>query len=90
MTNLAVFLEGLNPVDRRIYETWRARIITHEQDSGQLASINGDLAMALWKQSGVLFRHFQDQVAPRERNTYSAKGKWQDRTPTATLVRGRL
>ena len=90
MTNLAVFLEGLGPADRRIFETWRAKIITHEQDSGHLASINADLAMALWKQSGVLLRHFQNQIAPRERNTYSAKGTWQDRTTTATLVRGRL
>ena len=90
MTNLAVFLETLSAADRRIFETWRAKIITHEQDSGQLASINADLAMALWKQSGVLLSHFQNQVAPRERNTYSAKGTWQDRTATATLVRGRL
>ena len=90
MTNLAVFLETLPAADRRIFETWRAKVIMHEQDSGQLASINADLAMALWKQSGVLLSHFQNQVAPRERNTYSAKGKWQDRTATATLVRGRL
>jgi hypothetical protein len=90
MSGLAVFLETLSPEQRRIFETWHARVITHEQDSGQLASVNADLAMALWKQSGVLLRHFQDQVAPRERNTYSAKGTWQDRTTTATLVRGRL
>ncbi len=90
ITTLAVFLEGLGPADRRIFETWRAKTITHEQDSGHLASINADLAMALWKQSGVLLRHFQNQIAPRERNTYSAKGTWQDRATTATLVRGRL
>lgn len=90
MTGLAVFLETLSPAQRRIFETWHARVITHEQDSGQLASVNADLAMALWKQSGVLLRHFQDQVAPKERNTYSAKGTWQDRATTATLVRGRL
>lgn len=90
MTGLAVFLETLSPAQRRIFETWHARIITHEQDSGQLASVNADLAMALWKQSGVLLRHFQDRVAPKERNTYSAKGTWQDRAATATLVRGRL
>ncbi len=90
MINLAVFLESLSAADRRIFETWRAKIITHEQDSGHLASINADLAMALWKQSGVLLSHFQNQVAPRERNTYSSKGTWQDRTATATLVRGRL
>jgi hypothetical protein len=89
-TNLAAFLEGLSPADRRIFETWRAKVITHEQDSGQLASVNADLAMALWKQSGVLLSHFQNQIAPKERTTYSAKGTWQDRATTATLVRGRL
>jgi hypothetical protein len=90
MDKLAMFLEALPPADRRIFETWRAKIITHEQDSGQLASINAELAMALWKQSGVMLRHFQNQIAPRERTTYSAKGTWQDRASTATLVRGRL
>lgn len=90
MAGLAVFLETLSPEDRLVFETWRARIVAHEQDSGQLASVNAELAMALWKQSGVLLRHFQDQVAPRQRTTYSAKGTWQDRATTATLVRGRL
>lgn len=90
MAGLAVFLETLSPEDRLVFETWRARIVAHEQDSGQLASVNAELAMALWKQSGVLLRHFQEQVAPRQRTTYSAKGTWQDRATTATLVRGRL
>lgn len=90
MPGLAVFLETLSPEDRLVFETWRARIVAHEQDSGQLASVNAELAMALWKQSGVLLRHFQEQVAPRQRTTYSAKGTWQDRATTATLVRGRL
>ena len=90
LDKLGVLLDTLGPGDRLVFETWQAKIITHEQDSGQLASINADLAMALWKQSGVLLSHFQNQVAPRERNTYSSKGTWQDRTATATLVRGRL
>ena len=54
MTNLAVFLEGLSPADRRIFETWRAKIITHEQDSGHLASINADLASYLPEDDPVL------------------------------------
>jgi hypothetical protein len=90
LDKLGVLLDTLGPEDRRIFETWRAKIIAHEQDSGRQATINADLAMALWKQSGVLLSHFRNQVAPRERNTYTAKGTWQDRTATATLVRGRM
>ena len=87
---LAAFLDGLGEAERRIFETWRARIIAGEQESGRQTTVNADLAMALWKQSGALLTHFQNQVAPRERNTYTAKGRWQDRTATATLVHGRL
>lgn len=90
LDKLGVLLDTLGPEDRRIFETWRAKIIAHEQDSSRQATINADLAMALWKQSGVLLSHFRNQVAPRERNTYTAKGTWQDRTATATLVRGRM
>ncbi len=87
---LAVFLDGLGEAERKVFETWRARVITGEQESARQATINADLAMALWKQSGSLLTHFQNRVAPRERTTYTAKGRWQDRTATATLVRGRL
>jgi hypothetical protein len=90
LDKLGVLLDTLGPGDRLVFETWQAKIITHEQDSGRQAAINADLAMALWKQSGVLLSHFRNQVAPRERNTYTAKGTWQDRTATATLVRGRM
>ena len=87
---LAGFLDGLGEAERKVFETWRARVIAGEQESARQATINADLAMALWKQSGSLLTHFQNRVAPRERNTYTAKGRWQDRTATATLVRGRL
>jgi hypothetical protein len=87
---LAGFLDGLGETERKVFETWRARVIAGEQESARQATINADLAMALWKQSGSLLTHFQNRVAPRERNTYTAKGRWQDRTATATLVRGRL
>lgn len=90
LANLTAFLDGLGESERAVFETWRARTIAHEQDSGRQATVNADLAMALWKQSGALLGHFQNQVAPRERNTYTAKGTWRDRTATAALVRGRL
>lgn len=87
---LGPFLDGLGEVERRVFETWRAKIIADEQESARQATVNADLAMALWKQSGSLLSHFQSQVAPKERNTYTAKGTWRDRTATATLLRGRF
>ena len=87
---LGPFLEGLDEAERRVFETWRAKTIAGEQESARQATVNADLAMALWKQSGSLLSHFQNQVAPKERNTYTAKGTWRDRTATATLVRGRF
>ncbi len=87
---LADFLSGLDPAERGEFEVWRARIIVHEQEGARQTSINSDLAMALWEQSGNLLRHFQSQVVPRERNTYTARGTWGSRPATATMVRGRL
>lgn len=87
---LAQYMDGLGPEDRGAFETWRARIIANEQESARQTSINANLAMALWEQSGNLLRHFQNQVVPRERNTYTAKGTWGNRSSTATMVRGRL
>ena len=90
LARLGDLMETLGDGDRKIFETWRAKVIAHEQESGRQATVNADLAMALWKQSGQLLKHFQNQVAPRERNTYTASGRWHDRTSTATLVRGRM
>ncbi|NLW81034.1 MAG: flagellar protein FlgN [Desulfovibrionales bacterium] len=69
---------------------WRRKLADWEQDCARQATMNADLAMAMWKQSGQLLSHFQNQVAPRERNTYTAKGSWHNRPSTAALVRGRL
>lgn len=87
---LANFLEGLESEQRHIFETWRARVVAHEQESARQTTINSKLAMALWEQSGNLLRHFQGQVVPKERNTYTAKGTWGNRAAGATVVRGRL
>lgn len=89
-SKLFELLDGLEPSRRREFETWQAKIIVHEQESARQASINAELAMALWKQSGLLLGHFQKQIAPKERNVYTAKGTWQNRPSTATLVRGRF
>jgi hypothetical protein len=87
---LANFLEGLESGARGVFEEWQTRIVAHEQESARQTTINSKLAMALWEQSGNLLRHFQGQIVPRERNTYTAKGTWGNRAASATMVRGRL
>lgn len=87
---LGMYAETLEGEDRRACEKWQATIIANEQESSRQSSVNAELAMALWKQSGVLLKEFHAKVAPRERNTYTAKGAWQTRPTTAALVRGRV
>ncbi len=87
---LRPYLDTLDETARVGVETTLARLSDFEQTSARQATINADLAMALWTQSGELLRHFQNKVAPRERNTYTAKGTWYNRPTTAALVRGRL
>ena len=87
---LTEYLSGLGLEERAPFETWRARIVAHEQESARQTNVNSNLAMALWEQSGNLLRHFQNQIAPRERNTYTARGTWGSRPATATMVSGRL
>lgn len=87
---LVEYLSGLGADERAPFETWRARVVAHEQESARQTNINSNLAMALWEQSGNLLRHFQNQVTPKERNTYTSRGTWGNRPATATMVRGRL
>jgi hypothetical protein len=87
---LRPYLDTLDDDARAPLETWLAKLTDYEQAGARQATINADLAMALWKQSGELMRHFQNKVAPRERNTYTAKGTWYSRPTTAALVHGRL
>jgi hypothetical protein len=87
---LSDFLAGLEPAERGEFEAWRGRAVAHEQESARQTSVNAELAMALWEQSGTLLRHFQNQIVPRERITYTARGTWGNRPATASVVRGRL
>lgn len=87
---LGTYYESLEAEERRQCEKWQATIVANEQESARQSGVNAELAMALWKQSGVLLKEFHNKVAPRERNTYTAKGAWQSRPTTATLVRGRI
>lgn len=88
--NLSGYLAVRPDEDVRLFSSLREKLIDQEQTSARQSTVNADLAMALWKQSGALLTHFQNRIAPKERNTYTAKGTWHDRSATATLVHGRL
>lgn len=87
---LRPYLDTLDAAANGPCEVLLAKLTDFEQASARQATINADLAMALWTQSGDLLRYFQNKVAPRERNTYTAKGTWHNRPTTAALVHGRL
>ena len=71
-SRLAEYLDGLPGEARQAADTWVERIVLHEQESARQASVNAELAMALWEQSGQLLSQFQKRVAPAERNTYGS------------------
>ncbi|GAB1409036.1 hypothetical protein MASR1M90_01900 [Desulfovibrionales bacterium] len=87
---MGAYLDSLLPEQRAAFDVLLTKLVDYEQTSARQTTINAELAMALWKQSGSLLSHFQQQVAPRERTTYTAKGTWYNRPTTASLVYGRL
>lgn len=87
---LAAYLETVDDADRELLMSWHRKVLDTEQTSAKQASINADLAMALWTQSGKILSYLHKQVTPKEQNTYSAKGTWLQRPTTAALVYGRL
>lgn len=89
-SRLGEYLDTLDEAARQAVHSWQEKITACEQDSARQASVNADLAMALWEQSGLLLSQFQKQVAPTERNTYTARGTWNSRPASAALVHGRL
>ncbi|NLY40681.1 MAG: flagellar protein FlgN [Desulfovibrionales bacterium] len=90
LARLGEYLDTLAPEQREGFDVLLTKLVEHEQSSARQTSVNAELAMALWKQSGSLLSQFQQQVTPRERNTYTAKGTWYNRPATASLVHGRL
>ena len=76
--------------DQQRFNELHKKVVDQEQVSAGQSAVNADLAMALWKQSGQLLSTFSNRIAPKERNTYTAKGMWHDRSATASLINGRL
>lgn len=61
-----------------------------EQSCAKQASINAELALALHDQSQALLEHIQEQVKPKNTNTYGKKGRYTEQRPQAMMLHGRL
>jgi hypothetical protein len=61
-----------------------------EQAASRQADKNYRLALGLYDQNRALIQFIQNEVAPRKRETYSAKGRYAQESASGTLLRGRL
>ncbi|MFV0347203.1 MAG: flagellar protein FlgN [Halodesulfovibrio sp.] len=61
-----------------------------EQRCARQASVNAKLALALHDQSQTLLDYIQEQIKPKNQNTYGKKGRYAQTRPEATLIQGRL
>jgi len=61
-----------------------------EQSCARLAEKNKIMVLALMDQSQELVDYLYKQVVPKEKNAYSAQGRFSQRRPEATLIKGKL
>ncbi|UZP67016.1 flagellar protein FlgN [Desulfovibrio mangrovi] len=61
-----------------------------EQRCARQASVNAKLALALHDQSQSLIEYIQEQIKPKNQNTYGKKGRYAQTRPEAALIQGRL
>ncbi|MBT8763789.1 flagellar export chaperone FlgN [Desulfohalobiaceae bacterium Ax17] len=62
----------------------------NEQKCVVQAAKNAELAQALAEQTTKLTKFLYERLLPRNKDTYSARGRWQQKTARATLLRGTL
>ena len=75
---------------RAVIEKSLAKIDANEQKCGVQATKNHQLAQALLEQSSSMLDFLHRQITPKDRNVYSARGRYTSSTPEATLINGRL
>ncbi|OEU70874.1 MAG: flagellar biosynthesis protein FlgN [Desulfovibrio sp. S3730MH75] len=61
-----------------------------EQDCAVQAAKNQQLAQALLEQSSSMLDFLHREITPKSHNVYSARGRYQNVAPPATLINGRL
>ncbi|WP_028575778.1 flagellar export chaperone FlgN [Desulfonatronovibrio hydrogenovorans] len=90
-SKLADYIEGLKDDDALKINEILKGIRALEDKCAVQAMKNNEIARALAEQSAGMVNFFYDQLAPRDENVYSSKGRWNDSGAKSTgLLRGRL
>ncbi len=61
-----------------------------EQRSARQASLNTRISLALLDQSQELLSYLQENVSPKNTETYGARGTYRNHRPQAALISGRM
>jgi hypothetical protein len=80
----------LSEEQQAILNNQLAELDALEQRCARQASVNAKLALALHDQSQSLLDYIQEQIKPKNQNTYGKKGRYAQTRPEATLIQGRL
>ncbi|NDV21460.1 flagellar export chaperone FlgN [Desulfovibrio sp. JC022] len=87
---LGQILPAIEDGQRKDIEKLLAKIDDHEQKCGIQATKNHQLAQALLEQSSSMLDFLHKEITPKEKNVYSARGRYSNPKPQATLINGRL
>ena len=87
---LGQVLPAIEDGQRKEIEKLLARIDEHEQKCGVQASKNHQMAQALLEQSSSMLDFLHKEITPKEQNVYSARGRYFNPKPQASLINGRL
>ncbi|NDV25149.1 flagellar export chaperone FlgN [Desulfovibrio sp. JC010] len=87
---LGQVLPAIEDGQRKDIEKLLGRIDEHEQKCGVQATKNHQLAQALLEQSSSMLDFLHKEITPKEQNVYSARGRYFNPKPQASLINGRL
>ncbi len=88
---LGQVLPAIADEQRKSIEKILGKIDELEQKCGVQATKNHQLAQALLEQSSSMLDFLHREITPKERNVYSARGRYAtSSTPEASLINGRL
>lgn len=81
--------ETLRPLPAAILETLD-EISSHEQRCARQAEKNTRLVLGLMDQSQGLLEYLHDQLVPKKKEGYSARGRYSNERPQARIIEGNL
>lgn len=87
---LSQILPAIEDEQRKDIERLLSKIDELEQKCGIQATKNHQLAQALLEQSSSMLDFLHKEITPKERNVYSARGRYSNPKPQASLINGRL